>query len=266
MNYRHLEFKLLSDVAPSGQVGLLTLNRPSSLNALNAEVIEDLQKWIDWAETQEALRCVIITGAGEKAFVAGADIKEMQSYSFEQAERMSLTGQKVFQQIEDAKFVSIAAVNGFALGGGLELAMACDFMVASNTAKFGLPEVSLGLIPGYGGTQRLPRFIGKALARLIALTGDIYPAQQGYEWGLISQVVEPAELMPTCFEFAKTIASRAPLAVAMAKQAINFGFEQAQSEGLEQEADLFAKTFSTEDQSEGINAFIEKRKPVFKGV
>jgi len=264
MSYRHLDFKI-TDAAGPGQVGVLTLNRPSALNALNVEVIEDLQAWCEWANSQNDLRCVILTGAGEKAFVAGADIKEMQSYSHDQAERMSLTGQKVMQTLEDAKFVTIAAVNGFALGGGLELAMACDFILASNTAKFGLPEVSLGLIPGYGGTQRLSRFVGKTLARMITLTGDIFTAQQGLDWGLFARSYEPAELMPSALKMAKTIASRAPQAIGFAKQAINQGYDRSQIEGISFEAELFAKTFTTEDHSEGLRAFIEKRAPQFKG-
>lgn len=265
MKYRHLEYRIHEDPAFNGHVGILTLNRPAALNALNREVIEDLQAWLEEANSQNNLRCVILTGAGEKAFVAGADIKEMQNYSHDQAERMALTGQKLMQDLEDAKFVSIAMVNGFALGGGLELAMACDFMVASTHARFGLPEVSLGLIPGYGGTQRLSRYVGKALARMITLTGDIYSAEQGRDWGLFAKVVEPADLLPTCLKLAKSISARAPLALSWAKQAINKGYDLPQVDGSNLEAELFAKTFTTEEHSEGLRAFIEKRAPQFKG-
>lgn len=263
MNFKHLLFEANHQGLQG--VGLLTLNRPSSLNALNREVIEELQGFLKQAKADKSLRVLIVTGAGEKAFVAGADIKEMQNFSREEALQMAVRGQSTFDHFESAPFVSVAAVNGFALGGGLELAMACDVIVASKTAKFGLPEVSLGLIPGYGGTQRLARFIGKAKARLVAVTGDIFPAQQGYEWGLFAQITEPAELMPSCLKIAKSVAARAPMAVALAKQAINEGFDMTQAEGLIHESELFAQTFTTDDRREGISAFIEKRPPTFKG-
>ncbi len=262
MTYRHLEF--IEDFEGAKGVGLLKINRPAALNALNREVIEDLKAWME-RSLASGLRVVIVTGAGEKAFVAGADIKEMQNYTSDEARRMSETGQSVLDQLEQAPFASIAALNGFALGGGLELAMACDFIVASKTARFGLPEVSLGLIPGYGGTQRLARLVGKAKARLITLTGEIYPAMQGYEWGLIARLSEPSELLPDCMKLAKSISSRAPLAVAMAKQSIFKGFDAAQAAGMKIEAELFARTFTTKDHAEGISAFIEKRAPNFKG-
>lgn len=266
MEFRHLKFEINSEFAPTGQLGILTLNRPAALNALNTEVIEDLQAWLEHTVSLTDLRCVIVTGSGDKAFVAGADIKEMQPFTHTQAEAMSLSGQKVMQGIEDAKFVTLAAVNGFALGGGLELAMACDFIVAASTARFGLPEVSLGLIPGYGGTQRLSRYVGKSIARLITLTGDMFNAPHGLEWGLFAKVVEPAELMPTCLKLAKSICARSPQAIGLAKQAINQGHDMLQVEAISMEAELFAKTFTTEDHSEGLRAFIEKRAPHFKGV
>jgi len=265
MSYRHIEFDLEQGTTPEGAVGILKINRPQSLNALNGEVIEDLSSWIKSLSDFPNLRVVVITGAGEKAFVAGADIKEMQDYSREQAHTMAVKGQRLFQDLEDLKIATIAAMNGFALGGGLELALACDFIVAAKTARFGLPEVSLGLIPGYGGTQRLSRSVGKSIARMITLTGDMYSAEQGYEWGLIARLTEPSELLPTCLKLAKTIAGRGPVAVGLAKESINRGYELSQAEGLVLEAELFAKTFTTEDHNEGIGAFVAKRPAQFQG-
>jgi enoyl-CoA hydratase len=263
MSYKFLTLTVEPDTQDT--VGRLTINRPESLNALNKALMEELHQAVEEMNSRPNLRCVIFTGAGEKAFVAGADIKEMQSYTREQAHGMAEGGQRVFQAIEDSRVATIAAVNGFALGGGLELAMACDFMVASEAARFGLPEVTLGLIPGYGGTQRLPRYVGKALARMITFTGDIYSAKQGYDWGLFAQVVPPAELMPACLKLAKNIASRSPAAIRLAKDAINEGFNFTQAEGLALEAEQFAKTFTTQDHNEGIAAFLAKRKPQFTG-
>lgn len=265
MSFRHIEFSTVSGTLPEGAVGLLKINRPQALNALNTELIDELSLWVKSLNDFPQIRAVVITGAGEKAFVAGADIKEMQGYSREQAHTMAVRGQRLFQDLEDLKIATIAAMNGFALGGGLELALSCDFIVASKSAKFGLPEVSLGLIPGYGGTQRLSRSVGKALARMITLTGDIYSAEQGYEWGLVAQITDSQDLLPTCLKMAKTIASRGPMAIGFAKEAINRGHELSQLEGLALEAELFAKTFTTEDHNEGIGAFIAKRPAQFQG-
>ncbi len=248
-----------------GTIARLTIQRPEALNALNRALMEELGELVQTLASRNTLRCMILTGAGEKAFVAGADIKEMQNFAREQAHAMSENGQKVFQYMEDLKMGTIAAVNGFALGGGLELAMACDFMVASENARFGLPEVSLGLIPGYGGTQRLARYVGKANARMITLTGDMYSAKQGLDWGLFTHVVPAAELMPTCLKLAKSIASRSPVAICLAKDAINHGYDFTQAEGMAYEAELFAKSFTADDHVEGLLAFTEKRKPKFTG-
>lgn len=265
MEFRHLKFALDAEAKLAGSVGILTISRPEALNALNQEVIEDLEQFVRGLNDQPNLRVVILTGSGEKAFVAGADIKQMKDMTVPQAKAMAVRGQKLFQDLESSRVVSLAAVNGFALGGGLELAMSCDIMMASSKARFGLPEVSLGLIPGYGGTQRLPRFIGKSLARMVTLTGDIFSADQGYAWGLFAQVVAPEELMNASLKVARTIASRSPAAVALAKRSISEGFDRNQEAGMGLEADFFAKTFSTEDHNEGIAAFIGKRQPEFKG-
>jgi enoyl-CoA hydratase len=253
----------------TGQIGILTIRRPEAMNALNAQVVHELGECINSLREEilagSALRALIVTGSGEKAFVAGADIKEMNSRDPSTAHEMASEGQRIFQMLEDLPLPSIAAVNGFALGGGLELALACDFIIASKTAKLGAPEVSLGLICGYGGTQRLARYAGKALARLIALTGDIYSAEQMEKWGVVALTTEPSDLMPTVTKFAEKMASRSPRAIRLTKQAINRGFDQSQIEGLRLEADLFHQAFQSEDRREGTRAFIEKRPPVFTG-
>lgn len=250
-----------------GTVGVLKINRPKALNALNGQVIGELEWFIKNLDKDkgESLRALILTGEGDRAFVAGADIKEMEDYGESQALAMALRGQGVFQLIEDAPYPIVAAVNGFALGGGLELAMSCDFIIASSEARLGLPEVSLGLIPGYGGTQRLSRYVGKAVARRMALTGEMYSAHQALAWGLVTEVVPPEELMNTSLKVAQRLASRGPVALSLVKQSVNRGYDLNQSAGLAEEARFFAKTFATEDCREGIQAFIEKRKPVFKG-
>lgn len=258
MNYETLNYKVHENI------GVLSLNRPEALNALNQQLLNELSDLLKDISRDSLLRCLIITGEG-KAFVAGADIKEMENHSQDQALEMSKKGQTLFNCIEDLKIPVIAAVNGFALGGGLELALACDFIVASHKAKMGLPEVSLGLIPGYGGTQRLSRYVGKNIARLMTLTGEIYSAQQCYDWGLVTKLSEPDGLMQDCMAIAKTLASRSPFALSLAKQAINKGYDHEQNSGLSLEAELFAKTFTSEDHNEGIKAFIEKRAPKFTG-
>lgn len=244
-------------------VGILRIDRPQAMNALNRQVIEELDDFLSHLEPD--VRCLIVTGSGEKAFVAGADIKEMENYGPTEALGMSQKGQSVLKKLEDLPCAVIAAVNGYALGGGLELALACDFIIASETAKFGLPEVSLGLIPGYGGTQRLARCVGKAVARYIIFSGEMCSAKQAENWGLVVKVVPAAELMKVGLQVAQVVASRAPLAVGLAKKAINEGFEQELASALNLEAEAFAKTFSTKDKEEGVKAFIEKRRPQFTG-
>lgn len=256
------------DVATTNQghrIGVIKINRPEALNALNKQVLSDLKSLLQELGSKRELRAAILTGEGEKAFVAGADIKEMETLTTSQAREMALHGQGLLQKIEDLPFPVVCALNGFALGGGLELALACDFIIASSKAKWGLPEVALGLIPGYGGTQRLSRNIGRALARRVALSGEIFTAQQGYDWGLFAQLVEPADLSATAMKLAETLAQRAPLAMSWVKEAINLGYDRSLPEGLKLEADLFGRTFETKDHSEGIKAFMEKRTPDFQG-
>ena len=244
-------------------VGVLKIHRPKALNALNHQVLKELEWFMK--NLSGDIRALVLTGEGEKAFVAGADIKEMQDYGEDQALKMASKGQSVFQLIEESPCPVVAAVNGFALGGGLELAMSCDFIIASTKARLGLPEVSLGLIPGYGGTQRLSRYVGKAVARRMALTGDMYSAHQALNWGLVTEVVEPGELMDASLKVARTLASRGPVALSLVKRSVNLGYDLDQPAALNLEAKLFARTFSTEDGPEGMRAFVEKRKPEFKG-
>ena len=274
LKFENLNFETLK-FEKQGPIGILSINRPKALNALNKQVLGELERFIkavsenfNESKVPEGegvpLRVLVLTGEG-KAFVAGADIKEMQGHSEAEALEMAQRGQAIFQQIEDCPYPIVAAVNGFALGGGLELAMSCDFIIASSRAKMGLPEVSLGLIPGYGGTQRLSRYVGKALARRIALTGDIYSADQLMQWGLVTEVVPPEELMEASLKVATTLSRRSPSALALAKGSINQGYNLNQLEGLQLEARLFAKTFTTQDSEEGLAAFIEKREPNFTG-
>ena len=241
----------------------LTLSRPEALNALNRSVIEELSGHLQVISQNKKMRALVLTGAGEKAFVAGADIKEMENMSAGEAEAMAIRGQSVLTFLENMPLVSIAAVNGFALGGGMELAMACDFMIASQNAKFGLPEVSLGLMPGYGGTQRLARSIGINNARMLTLTGDMITADRAREWGLVSEVVPQAELMACAEKWAKLAASRSPEGVRRAKNSILMGIEKSLADGLLIEAKNFAQCFAHVNRHEGVTAFIEKRKPQF---
>jgi enoyl-CoA hydratase len=248
-----------------GHVGLLIIQRPQALNALNAQVLEELSTFAKDISSNKEIRALVITGSGEKAFVAGADIKAMASMTPKEAQDFSTTAQAVFDNIAALPFAVIAAVNGFALGGGCELALACDIIIASEKAKFGLPEVTLGLLPSFGGTQRLPRAVGLFKAREMVFSGEFYSAQDCLNMGLVNRVTAPDQLLPEARKLAQTIASRAPIAVAKAKQSISKGYELHIKDGLQQEAELFGELFNTQDQKEGIDAFITKRQPEFKG-
>ncbi len=246
-----------------GAVGVLKINRPEALNALNFQVLKDLDAFLN--SDLKGLRALVVTGAGEKSFVAGADIKEMEKLTKDDAWKMADRGQAVFSKLSDAPFVSIAAVNGFALGGGLELALSCDMILASSKAKLGLPEVSLGLIPGYGGTQRLARTVGLQFARYMVLSGEMVTASEALAVGLVAKVFEPEKLQEEALNLAKKVAARGPQALSLAKKSIRRGFNTDLNEGLKIEAEYFAQTFTSKDHNEGIKAFIEKRAPQFTG-
>lgn len=249
----------------SDGIAVLTINRPKALNALNAAVLNALDQRLDQIAADPAVQVVIITGAGEKSFVAGADIPCMQQMTAIEGRAWGQFGQSVFNKVENLPQVVIAAVNGFALGGGCELAMACDIRLASDKAKFGQPEVSLGITPGFGGTQRLPRLVGKGRAKQMLFTGDALTAAQAREIGLVNEVVAPEGLMDAARAMAQKILSRAPVAVQGCKAAVNHGLDVDLGNGVAFEAEAFAVCFSTVDQKEGMGAFVEKRLPAFKG-
>jgi enoyl-CoA hydratase len=246
-------------------IGVLTVNRPDKLNALSNELTEELQHLLDEIEKDVDLRVVVITGAGDKAFVAGADINELVERDALQGRDVSRFRQALFARIENLPVPVIAAVNGYALGGGLELALACNIRIASEKAQFGAPEVKLGIIPGDGGTQRLPRLVGLGRAMELVLTGDFIDAQEAHRIGLVNRVVSPDELMESVMTLAKKIASRPPLAVKYAKEAVNRSQEGDTASGYALESYLHALACTTEDKKEGVAAFLEKRKGKFKG-
>jgi enoyl-CoA hydratase len=249
-----------------GAVGVITLNRPTVLNALNADLLARLEQELESMKADASLRAVIITGSGERAFAAGADIAELAALEGAAAgEAKARAGQHVTQLLEALPIPVIAAVNGFALGGGCELAMACDIRVASNTAKFGQPEVNLGIPPGYGGTQRTTRLLGPGMALLLCLTGEMIDAAEALRIGLVQRVVPIGELLPEAKRIAQAIAAKAPLAVAATKRAIYDGAALSLSDGLALEARHFGAMFETADFREGTQAFLSKRKPVFRG-
>jgi enoyl-CoA hydratase len=245
-------------------LAIITLNRPDKLNALNALVLQELERAVLAAQADEHVKGIIITGAGERAFVAGADISEFQGLTQAEAHDLALRGQGIFNLIEQSTKPVVAAVNGFALGGGCELALACHLRIASESAKFGQPEVNLGLIPGYGGTQRLPRVVGRGVAMQMILSGQMISAQRAFQVGLVNQVLPQIALLSAAKTLLRSITSKAPVAVAQSIQAI-LAAEQPIQNGLATEAELFGKCFDTEDFREGVNAFLEKRSPEFKG-
>ncbi len=242
----------------------ITINRTKALNALNSKTIEELGQIITEIEKRKDIKTVIITGAGEKAFVAGADIVEMHTLNAMQGRELALKAQKVFSQIEHMPQVVIAAVNGYALGGGCELSMACDLRIASDKAKFGQPEVNLGILPGFAGTQRLPRLVGKGIAKELIFTTDMIDAQRAYEIGLVNKVVKHEELMVEAENIARKIMTKGMFGVSLAKAAINNGMNMDTESAYKYEADMFGLCFATEDQKEGMDAFLNKRKAEFK--
>lgn len=242
---------------------LITINRPEKLNALNAAVFNDLNNVVDEIENTPEIKSAIITGSGEKAFVAGADIAEFFNYSEDEAKKLAQRGLDVFFKIEHASKPIVACVNGFALGGGCELAMACHFRIASQNAQFGQPEVNLGLIPGYGGTQRLTQLIGKGRALEMLMSAQIINAETALQYGLVNYVTTPESLLDKAVSILQTIQKKAPIAVAKCIQSANDAYTD---HGYESETNNFAACFKTADFKEGTNAFLEKRKPAFKGV
>lgn len=253
-------YKTLATELENG-IFIITINRPDKLNALNKTVFEELDKVMDTVYSDDSIRGVIITGSGPKAFVAGADITEFMEISNDDAEFLSSNGQRIFFKIEDSPKPVIAAVNGFALGGGCELAMACHVRMASNTARFGQPEVNLGLIPGYGGTQRLTMLVGKGKAMELIMTGNMIGADEAKQLGLVNHVTTPEELLEKTKEILGLIITKSPVAVSKAIAAIN-KFDHS-STGFQKEAAFFAEAFASDDKVEGTTAFLEKRKPVF---
>jgi enoyl-CoA hydratase len=254
---------ILSEIRNGVQI--ITVNRPDKMNALNRQTIEELHETLAEAEHQHDIRAVILTGAGQKAFVAGADIAEFANYTVEEGRMLSATGHfKIFNFIENFSKPIIAAVNGFALGGGLELAMACHIRVVSDNAKMGLPEVSLGVIPGYGGTQRLAQLLGKGKAFEMIVTADLIGAQDAYKWGLANHVTTQEALLDKCLEIAGKIATKSPTAIKTVIKVINAGYNNKLN-GFEVEIEEFGKSFGTKDFREGVDAFLEKRKADFKG-
>jgi len=246
-------------------IAYVTVNRPKVLNALNLATMEELRAAFHEVKNDASVRVVILTGAGEKAFIAGADIGELARNDAVTAKEYTHRGQSVLNLIENLGKPVIACINGFALGGGCEIAMACTMRLASENAKLGQPEVKLGIIPGYGGTQRLPRLVGKGIALQLLLTGEMISAQEAHRIGLVNEVPAPADLIPRAEAIAQKIIANGPLAVQYTMEAVNKGMETTLAEGLYMEAVLFGMASSTEDKKEGTTAFLEKRAPQFKG-
>ena len=259
-----MDFDTLSLSTEKDFIAVITINRPDKLNALNVTVIDELDKCLQVLKDDNSIKVVIITGAGEKAFVAGADIKQFTQLTPESAVTFAQRGQAVFNAIENLGKPVIAAVNGFALGGGCELALACHVRIASSRAKFGQPEVKLGVIPGYGGTQRLPRIVGEGIATELILTGGMVDAERAERIGLVSSVSEPDNLIGSAIDLAETIAANAPVALKLSLESIQNAFDGSK-DGMGLEAALFGESFATEDVKEGVSAFLERRSPSFVG-
>ncbi|HET9986467.1 MAG TPA: enoyl-CoA hydratase-related protein [Longimicrobiales bacterium] len=258
------DYRFLS-IERDDAIATVTVNRPEKLNALNADTIAELDAAFRELEADAAIRGVVLTGAGEKAFVAGADIAELAQMGPVSGVRVSRQGQDAFRFLERMRKPVIAAVNGFALGGGLELALACHLRIAGENARFGLPEVKLGIIPGYGGTVRLPRLVGRGRALEMILTGDMIDATEAHRIGLVNQIVPRAQLMEAARGLAAKIAANGPVAVALALEAVDFGYHASTEDALRLESNLFGLLASTDDMREGMTAFLEKRKADFHG-
>lgn len=259
MAYDNLSFE------QDGAIGILTVNRPKSLNALDPATLAELAACLETVRADDGVRCLILTGAGERAFVAGADISVMVPMSPLEGKKFAALGLGVARGLEELPIPVIAAVNGFALGGGIELALACDLIVAAHTAKFGQPEINLGVIPGFGGTQRLARRIGLPLARELIYTGDMIDAETAQRYGLVNRVVPAAACLDEAKTLARTLAGKPPVAIRQAKAAINAGSDMDLQNGCRFETEAFALSFSTADKAEGMSAFLEKRTPKFTG-
>jgi enoyl-CoA hydratase len=259
MSFENIVFQVDQGIAT------ITFNRPKALNALNQALLAELSQALDAIAADESVRVLILTGAGEKAFVAGADIGELATFSALQAKNFSKSGHAIIAKLQELPIAVIAAVNGFALGGGSEIALACDFIYAADTAKFGLPEITLGLIPGFGGTQRLPRLIGANRAKELIFTGKMISAAEAAQIGLANKVVPAAALMEEALKTARDIAAKGRVSLRAVKQAINQGLNVDLVSGCNIEVDAFALALASPDAKEGTAAFLEKRKAVFKG-
>ncbi len=259
MEYKNILFDIEESIAT------ITFNRPKALNAMNSETMAELLYAVTNCKNDDEVKGIILTGAGEKAFVAGADIAEMQNMRPKEALAFMELGHETLRVIETLPKPSIAAVNGFALGGGTEISMACDMRFASETARFGQPEIMIGLIPGWGGTQRLPRLIGMGRAKELIMSGELIDVKRAYEIGLVNRIFPPDQLLVETKKFAKKIAGMPVFGVKMAKHSINFGYDLALDNALRIEMECCAQCFSTDDQKEGMKAFLEKRKPIYIG-
>ena len=251
------------EISKNNHIGTLTINRPDSLNAMNREVLIEFINGLNKIQSDKEIRVIIITGSGEKAFIAGADIKLMQKMNREEAFDFANLGQELANLIEKSDKPVIAAVNGYALGGGCEIALSCHLRIASDNAIFAQPEVKIGLLPGWGGTQRLPRIIGRGLANEIILTGRNVTAKEALDIGLVNKVVPQEELMNTCFDIANMILKNSPNAIAESIKLIRLAAGTKLKKGLSKEAKSFSQLFETEETAEGLNAFVEKRPPKF---
>ncbi|MFA7115974.1 MAG: enoyl-CoA hydratase-related protein [Bacteroidales bacterium] len=256
-----MDYKFLKTENRKDHIGILTISAPKSLNALNTVILTEINDYID--NLDESIRVLIVTGDGPKAFVAGADIAEMKIKNAQEALEFGEFGSSVFKKIEDLEIPVIAAVNGFALGGGCELSLACDIRIASENARFGQPEVTLGIIPGFSGTVRLTKICGMAVAKELIFTGKMIKADEAYRVGLISKICPLENLMEECLKMAGAILKCAPIAVKNAKASINKVYDVTRDEAIKNENNLFSECFASEDQTEGMSAFLEKRKPVF---